>query len=831
MANLKLAFRRLIKTPFVTLVAVLSLGLGIGANAAIFSLFNQILLQSLPTPNPGELVNLAAPGPNPGSQSCGQAGDCSSVFSYPMFKDLEKAQTVFTGLAAHVGISANLSYQRQTTSGTGMLVSGSYFPVLGVQPALGRLLTYDDDRNVGGHPVTVLSYDYWAGKLGGNPAVLNDTIIVNGQSLTIVGVAAKGFSGTTKGGEPEVFVPITMRGVMVPGWQGFENRRSYWAYLFGRLKPGVSRDQAESGINVLYSAIINEVEAPLQRGMSDQTMALFKAKKVIVSEGNRGQSSIHTEARVPLLMLLGITAVVLLIACANIANLLLARAAARSTEMAVRLSIGASRSHLLAQLLTESCLLGLFGGIVSLLIARATLALVASQLPAEAVASLQFSLDPTVVAFAAVVSLGTGVLFGLFPALHSTRTDLVSTLKAQAGQPSGAKAASRFRTTLVTVQIALSMTLLVAAGLFVKSLINVTRVDLGLNIDNVVTFEVSPELNGYEPARSKTFFERAEDELAAIPGVTTVAAARVPLLAGSSWGSDVAVEGFEAGPDTDTNARFNEIGPGYLRTLGMPLLRGREFTRADTLGAPKVAIVNQAFAKKFNLGQDVIGKRISSTGPAKLDIEIVGLVQDAKYNRVKSEIPPVFMVPYRQNPRIGSLSFYVRTPGNPDTAMRSVREAIARIDPNLPLEDLKTMPQQVRDNMFMDRMISTLAAAFAVLATILAAVGLYGVLAYTVAQRTREFGLRMALGADGARVRSLVLRQVAVMTVIGGAIGIACALMIGRSAQALLFEMKGYDPVVIALAAVVLSLVAFAAGYIPAHRASRVDPMNALRYQ
>ena len=831
MANLKLAFRRLVKTPFVTLVAVVSLGLGIGANAAIFSLFNQILLRPLPTDNPGELVNLAAPGPNAGSQSCGQAGDCTQVFSYPMFRDLEKAQTVFTGLAAHVGLGANLSYQRQTMSGTGMLVSGSYFPVLGVQPALGRLLTPDDDRNVGGHPVTVLSHDYWTGKLGGTPAVLNDTIIVNGRSFTIVGIGPKGFTGTTLGQEPEVFVPITMRGAVVPGWEGFENRRSYWAYLFGRLKPGVSRDQAQSGLNVLYAPLLNDVEAPLQRGMSNETLARFKAKKIVLTEGNRGQSTIHTEARVPLLMLFAITAVVLLIACANIANLLLARGAARSTEMAVRLSIGASRRQLLAQLLTESCLLGVLGGLVSLIIARATLALVASQLPPEAVATLDFSLDPQVVAFAAVVSLGTGLLFGLFPALHSTRTDLVSALKAQAGQPSGARAAARFRTTLVTAQIALSMTLLVAAGLFVKSLVNVTRVDLGIDIDNVITFGISPELNGYERARSRTFFERAEDELAAIPGVSSVAAARVAVLAGNSWGSDVAVEGFKAGPDTDTNARFNEISPAYLRTLGMPLLRGREFTRADVVGAPKVAIVNEAFTKKFNLGQDAVGKRISSTGPSKLDTEIVGIVQDAKYNRVKADVPPLFMLPYRQNERIGSANFYVRTSGDPAPVMRSVRETIARLDPNLPVEDLKTMPQQVRDNMYMDRMISTLAAAFALLATVLAAVGLYGVLAYTVTQRTREFGLRMALGADGARVRRLVMRQVAIMTAVGGVVGVVCALMLGRSAQALLFEMDGYDPLVIALSAVVLSLVALAAGYIPAHRASRVDPMMALRYQ
>jgi predicted permease len=831
MTNLKLAFRRLAQSPFVTLVAVLSLGLGIGANAAIFSLFDQILLRALPVSDPDSLVNLAAPGPMPGSQSCGQAGPCDAVFSYPMFRDLEKSQTVFSGLAAHVGFGANLAYRGQTTSGSGMLVSGSYFPVLGTRAEFGRLLTQSDDESIGNHYVVVLSHAYWTSQLGANPAVLNDTITINGKPMTVVGVAARGFSGTTLGSEPDVFVPLAMRAQMISGWNGFENRRMYFAYLFGRLKTGMSIEQAATGLNVLYSGILNDVEAPLQQGMSEQTLQRFRAKKIVLTPGQRGQSTVHREARVPLLMLLAITAVVLLIACANIANLLLARGAARSTEMAVRLSIGASRQQLLAQLLTESCLLALIGGVFSLLVAKATLGLMSSLLPPDAVESLHFTLNPSVVLFAMAVSLGTGVLFGLFPALHSTRPDLVSTLKAQAGQPSGARAAAQFRTVLVTAQIALSMALLMSAGLFVKSLINVSRVDLGIDIDNVITFGISPVLNGYEPARSKALFISAEQELAALPGVTAVSVARVAVLAGSSWGNDVSVQGFEAGPDTDTNSRFNEVGPGYLRTLGMPLIAGREFTDADVVGSPEVAIVNEAFAKKFNLGRDAVGKRMTQASTGPLDTEIVGLVRDAKYNRVKGEVPPLFFRPYRQNERIGAATFYVRTAGDPAAAMSSIRSVMARLDPNLPLEEMKTLPEQARESVFMDRMISTLSASFAVLATILAAIGLYGVLAYTVAQRTREFGLRMALGADGARVRRLVLRQVALMTAIGGLAGVAAALALGRKARELLYEMQPTDPIVIAASIVVLTLVALAAGYIPALRASRVEPMSALRYE
>jgi predicted permease len=830
--NLRLALRRLLKTPFVSLVAIVSLALGIGANAAIFSLFDQTLLRPLPVVRPAELVNLSAPGPKPGSTSCGSAGSCDEVFSYPMFRDIERLQTVFTGVAAHVGIGVNLAYHGQTLNGEGMLVSGSYFPVLGLQPALGRLLAVDDDRHIGGHFITVLSHDYWSTVLGSNPSVLNDTIIVNGQTLTIVGVAPRGFAGTTLGSAPKVFVPLTMRALMTPAWKGFENRQSYWAYLFARLKPGVSIEQARASLNSLYRPIINDVEAPLQKGMSDQTLTRFKAKVIDVEPGYRGQSSIHREARTPLLFLLTITAIVLLIACANIANLLLARGAARGTEMAVRLSLGASRIQLLVQLLTESCVLAVLGGMAGLLIARWTLVLVASLLPPDATNTLHFELQGRVVLFAAVLAIATGFIFGLFPAWHSTKPDLVSAIKAQAGQPSGARSAARFRLSLVTAQIALSMALLMCAGLFVKSLSNVTRVKLGITIDNLVTFRISPGLNGYETSRAKTLYERAEQELAGIPGAAGVALARVALLAGNNWGNDVSVEGFQRGPDTDVEARYNEISPGYFRTMGVPLMSGREFTVADTLGAPKVAIVNEAFAKKFNLGRDAVGKHMAqTTGDGKLDIEIVGLVQNAKYSEVKQEVPPLFFRPYRQAEQVAAISFYVRGSSAPAQLLRSIPPVIARLDPNLPIEDLKTMPQQVRENVFLDRMISTLAASFAILATLLAAVGLYGVLAYTVSQRTREIGLRMALGADGPRVRRMILKQVGWMTVIGAAVGVTGAYYLGRAAASLLFELEPYDPMVIVSSVAVLTIVALGAGYIPAYRASRVHPMQALRYE
>ncbi len=835
MRDLRSALRALGKSPFITTVAVLSLALGIGANAAIFSLFDQMLLRSLPVREPERLVNLSAPGPKPGSQSSNQAGDVDAVFSYAMFRDLEKAEGPFSGVAAHRLFGANLAFEGQTLSARGMLVSGSYFPLLGVLPAMGRLFGMADDRNPGEHSVAVLSYNYWESRLGKDPTVLNRTLIINGHPMTVVGVAARGFDGTTFGTRPDVFVPLTMRGQMERGFDGLDNRRSYWAYVLARLEPSVTLERAAEEINTLYSGIINEVEAPLQEGMSEATLTQFRAKRILLEPGFRGQSSLHREAETPLHILFGITGVVLLIACANIANLLLARGAGRSHEMAIRGSLGASRGHLVRQLLTESVLLALLGGIASLLVARWTLGLIGSLLPPDGIGTLRLELSPSVVAFAGVVALGTGFLFGFYPALHASRADLIAVIKGSAGQPSGARAAARFRSSLVTAQIALSMALLVAAGLFIKSLVNVSRVDLGLETNNVVAFGISPVLNGYEPERTRLLFEQAESELAALPGVTGVTAALVPLLAGSNWGTDVAVQGFERGPDIDDNARFNEVGPAYFSTLGMPLLGGREFTTSDAAGAPKVAVINEAFARKFNLDpREAVGKFMSTDPDAsdeQLDMEIIGVVQDAKYSDVKQEVPPLFFTPYRQDESLGWINFYVRTSLAPQQVMREIPEVVKRLDPNLPVEDLKTLDQQVRENVFLDRTISTLASAFAALATLLAAVGLYGVLAFTVAQRTREFGVRMALGAGSQRVRGMVLKQVTRMFVVGGVVGVVGAIWLGNAAQSLLFGLEGNDPWVVVSVSVLLGAVALGAGYVPAVRASRTDPMHALRYE
>jgi predicted permease len=432
--------------------------------------------------------------------------------------------------------------------------------------------------------------------------------------------------------------------------------------------------------------------------------------------------------------------------------------------------------------------------------------------------------------FTAVVSLATGLLFGLAPALSSTRPDLVTELRNNSGKLSGSRGATRFRTSLVTVQIALSMALLIAAGLFIESLRNISRVNLGIHIDDVVQFGVSPARSGYDSTRTAALYDRIEQALAALPGMRGVTSSTVPLLASTNRSRSVSVEGFRKEPDTDDGSRYSNVGPNYFHVLGVPLVAGRDFTAADNVGATRVAIVNEAFAKKFNLGRTPVGKHMSVYNDS-LNIEIVGLAKDSKYSEVKDKIPPVYVLPWRQSGRQGSNNFYVRSALPTAESIRAIRSVMQTIDPNLPLESLEPLPQQARDNVYLDRMISMLTVAFALLATVLAAIGLYGVLSYSVAQRTREIGVRMALGADGGNVRGLVMRQVGVMTLIGGGIGIAAAIALGRAAQSLLYELKGYDPLVIAAAAAALTMVAFAAGLLPALKASRVDPMHALRYE
>jgi predicted permease len=760
----------------------------------------------------------------------------NAIFSYPMFRDLESAQTVFTGLAAHYDFLANVTRGSEADATRGVIVSGGYFNVLNLQPAVGRLIGPQDEESVDEAPVVVLSHDYWQNRFGGDPNVIGDTLTVNNRTLTIVGVAPEGFTGTMPGWRPAVFVPITMRWLMQPEEpRNEDNRASYWLYLFARLKPGVSLEQAAAELNGFYGAVLRNVEAPLLVGLPDDQRRQFVARQLTVDRGARGQTYTQARASHPLALLLGATMLVLLIACVNIANLLLARGASRAGEMAVRASIGASRGDLASQLVTESAVLAGIGGLLSLPVAWLTLRAIAAGGPAGIAGLFAAALSPAAVAFAALATLATVLLFGLVPALQASHTDPGRVIKGQGVQSLGGRGLVRFRSTLIGAQIALSMILLVLAGLFTRSLANVDRIDFGMDVDSLVGFSVSGVLGGYSGDRLDTLYESITNELAAEPGVVSVASTAIPLLNGLSVSATVAVVGSEQAAPEIAGAQSNYMtSPGFFRTLSIPLLVGRDFTAADSLGTQSVAIVNESFIRRFELGTDAIGKFVRFTGPylPATDMEIVGVVGDAKYANVKGDIVPQFFTPRpRGDAAFSSQFFYVRAGIDADSLMRRIREVVAHVDPNLAVGNLATMRQRVDSSVALDRLMSTLSATFAGLATVLAGIGLYGVLAYNVGQRTRELGLRLALGASPAKLRTLVLRHIGRIAVIGGVVGLIGALALGRLAGSLLFGLSGYDPFVLVAAVTVLTAVVLAASWLPARRASNVAPIEALRYE
>jgi predicted permease len=749
-----------------------------------------------------------------------------------MFRDLEAQQTVFTGIAAHQPFPANLAYDRRASTGNGLLVSGSYFDVLGLKPALGRLIGRQDEPKVGEGAVVVLGYEYWRSSFGADPNIIDRTLTVNGQVLTIIGVAPQGFAGTTIGYQPRVYVPITMRWLMQPTLQTLAtDRKSYWVYLFARLRPGVTIEGALAQLGGVYHAILNDVEAPLNSLMlmPPEIMERFRARPLTIEPGARGQSSLPEQARTPSSLLLGVTTLVLLLVCANIANLLLARGATRAGEMAIRASLGADRGRLLRQALLESTTLAVAGGIASIPVALVTLRGVRILLPDGE--RLDMTLNGQALVFTAVAALATVLLFGLAPAIRASRADPGLAMKGQAQQAVGAHGARRFRGTLATAQIVLSTVLLVLAGLFTQSLANLARVDLGMNAASVATFTVAPRRNGYTLEQATRFYERLETEIAAQPGVLSAASSMVPLLSGSTWGAGMRIEGVDPGPPgTNNDAAMNSVSPGFFRTLAIPLASGRDFAPTDTIDKPLVAIVNESFLRKFKLGDDALGKHIGTGNPNEPpNMEIVGIVGDAKYAQVRDEAPAQFFVPRQQNAFTDSMTFYVRAAVPPETLLTLIPRVVASLDPDLPVDKPTTMRQVVDDNVFVERMVATLSASFAVLATVLAAVGLYGVLAYLVTQRTREIGLRLALGATAARLRGMVLKQVAIMAGIGVPLGLVLAVLVGRMAEVLLFGLKGYDPLVLGAAVAVLAVVVSLAAYLPAQRAASIAPMEALR--
>jgi len=695
---------------------------------------------------------------------------------------------------------------------------------------LGRVFNQEDDRAPGAHPLVVLSHAYWTRRFGADPAILNKTLTVNGALMTVIGVARAGFKGVQVGQTPDVFIPMMMKAQMTPNWNGLDDHKDYWLSIMGRLKPGMTRAQTEEAVRPSFRSILEE-ELPLMTGWNAETRQRFLDKRIVLDDGAKGRQILQLGAKKPILILMGMAGLALLITCANVANLLLARGAARQREIAVRMALGAGRFRLTRQFLVESLLLSLMGGMVGLIVAVWTIqGLVAAIPPSVGALGLSTELNPRLLGFTLALSALTGLLFGVAPAARATRLNLEATLREQGSSVSGGLSSVRFRKALVVSQIVLTTALLVGAGLFARSLNNLNRLDLGLRADHVIVFSIAPELNGYSPQRTIAFFDDLRRGVAALPGVRSVSAAETPILTDSNSSSNVTIEGYQAREDEDMDVYHNRVGPDYFATMSVPLVSGREFAVSDAANSPKVAIINETMARRFFANRNPIGSHFTfGSGDVRPDIEIVGVVKDSKHASVREEKRPFAYLPYAQETKLGRITFYARADQDVASIAPSLRREVERRDNNLPIYDLKSLRQQADESLFNDRFLTILSICFGLLAAALAAIGLYGVMAYTVTRRIREIGIRVALGATKGRVAWLILREVALLALAGLLAGAPLAFALGRAAESLLFGVKAGDPLVFAAANLLMAGVALLGGYLPARRAAKVDPMIALR--
>jgi predicted permease len=823
------SFRTLRKSPVFLAVAVVSLALGIGANTAIFTLIHQLILQPLPVRDPEQLVMLAGRGKHYG----GNNGP--DRISYPMYREIRDQNQVFSAMFGTYPSTVSATFQGATELIGADFVSGNYFPALGIGAAAGRLFNASDDLIQGGHPLAVLSYGYWRARFGADSGVVGKQIVVNGRALTIIGVSRAGFDGVEPGRAPQIRIPLTMKDDLPRGDFGrLNNARFRWVEVFGRLKPGMTMEGAQAGLQPLFHQILNRevTEAPFAKA-SPFVKREFLKMWMEVMPGSKGRSNLRKTYSKPLFALMGIVGLVLLIACSNLANLLIARASARQREIAVRLALGAGRGRLIRQLLVESLMLAAAGGSLGVGLAVMIDQALIDFLPSgHTPLSLSSTPDWTALAFTFAVSLLAGALFGLVPALQSTRPELANTLKDEAGSVIRGGSAG-LRKGLVVAQVSLSLLLLIGAGLFLQSLRNLKTLNPGFEVKNLLAFDVDPTMSRYDPKWSASYYRRLSDRLSALPGVEAHTFAVIPVLENNEWDNWITIEGYSAKQDERPDPHMQYCSPGFFKTLKIRLLAGRDFDERDDATAPKVAIVNQKFVKRYFGGVDPVGRHVGmGIDPGtKTDIQIVGVVADTKYESMRDDIPYELYIPNDQKGFADGGTVYVRASGDPTYLFNTLRNEVRAVDASVPMYDMRTIDHQMEISLLTERLLSSLSSVFGCLATLLAALGLYGVMAFMVARRTREIGIRMALGAGQGSVVWMVLRETLTLAGIGVAIGLAGAYGVTRLIQAQLFGVEPTDLLTMAAASLGIAAVTTLAGYIPARRATGIDPMSALRWE
>jgi predicted permease len=827
--DIRFALRTFRKSTVFTAVAVLSLAIGVGANSAIFSLINQLILKPLPVRDPQSLVLLAGRGKHYGNNNGRNA------LSYPMYQDVRDRNGVFESIMCRYPMNFTVGASSQVEVIAGELVSGNYFPMLGVGAALGRVFNASDDLHPGAHPYAVISYSYWKSRFGSDPGVIGKTIRVNNYPITIIGVSQPGFDGMEPGLPSQIRIPIMMAQQLRPGFTQMYDRRSRWVNIFGRLKPGMTIDHAKAGLQPLFHQIIaSEVLQQGFRNASPYAKEQFLRMWMDAMPGSQGNTFLRRQYETPLWVLMCVVALVLLIACANLASLMAARAAARRKEISIRLAVGSRPARLVRQLLTESLLLSIIGGIAGVGLSVVLIRALLSFLPINVTGySISSTPDLRVLLFTCAVTIAAGVAFGLIPALQSSRTDLASTLKDQVSDVKAAGGSQiGFRKVLVAFQVTLSLVLLIGAGVFIRSLTALESLDPGFRTKGILLFGVYPRAAGYEPERVRSYFVRLKQRIDNMPGVRSAGLANLAILNNNEWDMWVAIEGRPFKPSEIPDPHFNAVSSGYFDAMGMHILQGRDFSAADTSSSPVVAIVNARFARKYFGNGAAVGRHIGIGGDAttKADIQIVGVVNDAHYENFREEIPEQVFLCELQRPMFAD-TVYVLTQQDPRSLFGAIRSVARELDPNLPLVSMKTFDRQIADSLVTERLTATLATVFGLIATGLVLIGLYGVMSFTVTRRSREIGIRMALGAFSGNVVWIIMREALLLIGAGLIIGLPAAYALIRVVRAQLYGIEPGDPAAIVFATLLLAAVTALAAFIPARRAATLNPWRILRHE